>query len=199
MRTDLSIPVKLEDYRPYPFSLDNVHLTFQLTPTSTTVLSVLRGQRSVHGAEPLRLDGENLKLLSIKLNGKTLRPSSYDLTNEALTIPLDDQPFVLEIATEISPESNTQLSGLYMSGGRYCTQCEAEGFRRITYYPDRPDVMAPFEVRIEAPKAKCSYLLSNGNLKSAAILQTSDIMQNGSILIPSPPICSHWWLVTLMS
>ena len=100
---------------------------------------------------------------SIRLNGDALSADDYTIDSETLTIPRVGDAFTLEIETSISPETNTELSGLYMSSGRFCTQCEAEGFRRIAFYPDRPDVLAPFHVRVEAEKAKYPFLLSNGN------------------------------------
>ena len=112
---------------------------------------------------PLRLDGEKLTLKSIRINGQPLADEDFAIEPEGLVIFRPGDVFTLEIETEISPETNTELSGLYISGNRFCTQCEAEGFRRITYYPDRPDVLAPFFVRIEADRARCPYLLSNGN------------------------------------
>src|SRR4029453_10421823 len=113
---------------------------------------------------PLVLDGEALKLESVALDGKPLSPSDYELKERSLTIPkVPAQPFTLEVATCCDPETNTALSGLYRSRGTYCTQCEPEGFRRITYFIDRPDVLAVYTVRIEADRAAVPVLLSNGN------------------------------------
>jgi aminopeptidase N len=113
----------------------------------------------------LLLDGDGLRLVSLKLDGDALPVSSYVATPDALTIPQPpNKPFVLEIETAVDPSANTQLSGLYRSSGTYCTQCEAEGFRRITYFPDRPDVMAVYTTRIEADKTEAPVLLANGNL-----------------------------------
>ena len=114
---------------------------------------------------PLVLDGDALDLRSLKLDGKPLPPEQYVATADLLTIAqVPHRPFRLEIETVIDPSSNTQLMGLYRSGQIYCTQCEAEGFRRITYFPDRPDVMAVYTTRIEADKADAPVLLANGNL-----------------------------------
>ena len=116
-------------------------------------------------AAPLVLDGDGLTLTSLKLDGAALPPESYVATPDSLTIPqVPNRPFTLEIETLVDPTANTQLSGLYRSSGTYCTQCEAEGFRRITYFPDRPDVMAVYTTRIEADKAEAPVLLANGNL-----------------------------------
>ena len=151
-------PVHLADYRPFPFRVEGVDLTFRLDPSATRVLSRLRLVRQAPG--DLRLDGERLELLSLSLDGRPLAvaPDATGLTIPAALIP--DAPFTFEAEVRIDPAANTALEGLYMSGGMYCTQCEAEGFRKITFYPDRPDVMAPFKVRIESD---LPVLLSNGN------------------------------------
>jgi aminopeptidase N len=163
MRTENPPPVRLSDYRAYPFRIDQVRMRFQLHPTDTRVLTELSIRRTGDADAPLVLDGEKLTLKSIRLNGNALSTDEYKLDAEALTLEWPGDTFTLEIETSISPETNTELSGLYMSSGRFCTQCEAEGFRRITFYPDRPDVLAPFHVRVEAEKASYPYLLSNGN------------------------------------
>jgi aminopeptidase N len=154
--------IHLADYQPYPYLLRQVGLRFQLAPQATRVQARLEFQPNPArpGHHALRLDGEDLRLLSLRLNDLPLEISP-DATG--LTIPdaqLPEGGFTLETEVEIAPEANTALEGLYMSGGMYCSQCEAEGFRKITYYPDRPDVMAPFHVRIESA---APVLLSNGN------------------------------------
>ncbi len=153
--------VRLSDYRAPDWRVSQVRLTFRLHPTATRVLARIELSRdpAVPTAD-LRLDGEGLRLISLRVNGTAL-----DATPDAtgLTLPgeaLPPGPVVLETEAEIAPEGNTALEGLYMSNGMYCTQCEAEGFRRITFYPDRPDVMARFAVRIESD---LPVLLSNGN------------------------------------
>src|SRR5207237_5387730 len=114
---------------------------------------------------PLVLDGDGLTLLSLKLDGAALAPEHYVATPDGLTIAQPPHaPFTLEIETLVDPSANTQLSGLYRSSGTYCTQCEAEGFRRITYFPDRPDVMAVYTTRIEADVTDAPVLVANGNL-----------------------------------
>lgn len=163
MRTETPPPVKLDDYRPFPFRIEHVRMRFTLSPHDTRVLTELAMRRTVDQDAPLRLDGEKLTLRSIRLNGVALGEKDYAVESEGLVVFNPGDVFTLEIETDISPETNTELSGLYMSSGRFCTQCEAEGFRRITYYPDRPDVLAPFFVRVEADKAKYPYLLSNGD------------------------------------
>lgn len=163
MRTENPPPVRLSDYQPYPFRIDQVRMRFQLHPTDTRVLTQLDIRRVGDGDAALVLDGEKLTMKSIRLNGDALSADDYTIDSEKLTLPRVGDTFSLEIETSISPETNTELSGLYMSSGRFCTQCEAEGFRRIAFYPDRPDVLAPFHVRVEAEKAKYPFLLSNGN------------------------------------
>ena len=158
-------PVLLKDYQPYPFTLTSVALTFRLAPKATRVTARIEMAPNPArvGRQDLVLHGEGLKLIGAAINGKALSAADYTLTDEGLTVPaacLPDDPFTWEAEVEIDPEGNTALEGLYMSGGIYCTQCEAEGFRHITFYPDRPDVMAPFKVRIESDMP---VLLSNGN------------------------------------
>jgi aminopeptidase N len=152
-------PVFLADYRPYPFTVMQVALTFRLAPAATRVIARIGFAPRAAGAD-LRLDGEGLRLIRAALDGRALdvEPDRTGLTIPAAALPAG--PFTLETEVEIAPEANTSLEGLYLSRGMYCTQCEAEGFRRITFYPDRPDVMAPFRVRIEAD---LPVLLSNGN------------------------------------
>ncbi|MEH7827478.1 aminopeptidase N [Gemmobacter denitrificans] len=155
-------PVLLSDYQPYPFLIEQVSLRFALLPQATRVSARLdlTPNPARPGQHDLRLDGEGLRLLSLRLGGTPLecQPDATGLTIPAALIPAG--AFTLETEVEIAPEGNTALEGLYMSNGMYCTQCEAEGFRKITFYPDRPDVMARFRVRIEAD---LPVLLSNGN------------------------------------
>jgi aminopeptidase N len=160
--TEASKTVFLADYLPFTHLIDTVNLTFRLSPKATRVRARLafRPNPERPGRHPLRLDGEGLKLLWCLLDGKEITPKvdKRGLTLAAKLLP--DGPFTLETEVEIAPDGNTALEGLYMSKGMYCTQCEAEGFRKITFYPDRPDVMARFKVRIEGPHP---VLLSNGN------------------------------------
>ena len=157
--------IRLKDYRPTPYLIAEVDLIFKLAPEATRVISKLklRPNPASNQRGALQLSGEQIKLISISLNGKVLEAEDYKLDAESLTIAkVPQKRFTLEIETECAPISNTALSGLYMSNGVYCTQCEAEGFRRITYFYDRPDVLATYKVRIEAPRA-LPVLLSNGN------------------------------------
>ena len=165
MRTDQVRTIRLRDYRPPDYLVDDIHLTFRLDPSETRVRSRVsfRPNPAVSDPGPLVLDGEGLTLVSASIDGQPVPKAALAITEEGLTVAanaLGDGPFVWEAETEISPQSNTALEGLYMSKGMYVTQCEAEGFRRITYYPDRPDVMATFSVRIEGD---LPVLLSNGN------------------------------------
>ncbi|MEI9963561.1 MAG: aminopeptidase N [Caulobacteraceae bacterium] len=165
MRTDTPTPVRLSDYRPPAFLIEETALDFRLEPKATRVASRLTVRRNGEHADPLVLDGVRLTLKSVAIDGRTLEPADYEVTAEHLTIPDAPDAFTLAIEVEIDPEANTYLEGLYMSGGRFCTQCEAEGFRKITYFPDRPDVLSRFtRVRIEADKAAYPRLLANGNL-----------------------------------
>ena len=163
MRTDLPQPIKLEEYTPYPYQLDTVALDFDLDPSATRVKAKITVRRSASSSEPMVLDGENLRLLSISIDGEPLPSGAYETTDHTLTLLAPPENFTLETEVEIAPEANTALSGLYISGGRFCTQCEAIGFRRITYWPDRPDVMSRFSVRMEADKQTYPVLLSNGS------------------------------------
>ena len=166
MRTDTAQPIRLKDYRPPDWLVDSVSLDVSLHPTQTKVRARLALKPNpAAAAAPLVLDGDGLTLAGLKLDGTALPPESYVATPDSLTIPqVPNRPFTLEIETLVDPTANTQLSGLYRSSGTYCTQCEAEGFRRITYFPDRPDVMAVYTTRIEADKTEAPVLLSNGNL-----------------------------------
>ena len=166
MRTDTPAPIRLDEYRPPAFLVDEIDLDFALEPRATRVRAklVMRRNSACDPAQPLFLNGERLKPLSFAIDGRPLEEKDYILTDEGLTLVQPPDAFTLETEVEIDPEGNTALEGLYMSGGRFCTQCEAEGFRKITYFPDRPDVLARYRVRLEADKAACPRLLSNGNL-----------------------------------
>lgn len=162
MRTDTApTPTLLEDYTPPSHELTSVYLDFDLQPSATSVRSKIDVKRLRD--EPLVLNGENIDLKSVKIDGKVLKRADYKLDQEKLVLAKTPESFVLEIETVCDPSANSTLMGLYVSGGRFCTQCEAEGFRRITYYPDRPDVMSVFTVRLEADIATYPYLLANGN------------------------------------
>lgn len=150
--------IYLSDYQVPNYLVEDVHLTFRLAPESTRVLSRITFRPNPEASsKDFFLHGEDLKLISTKIDGAAVTP---DLVVGGLACAVPDATFVWEAEVEISPATNTALEGLYMSNGMYCTQCEAEGFRKITYYPDRPDVMSVFTVRIESD---LPVLLSNGN------------------------------------
>jgi aminopeptidase N len=170
MRTDQDQPVRLADYRPPAWLVETVDLDVSLHPTATRVRATLKlkPNPAAPAAAPLTFDGDGISLQSIKLDGAPLSPENFTATPDRLSIAQPPhRPFELEIETLVDPTANTQLSGLYRAGETYCTQCEAEGFRRITYFPDRPDVMAIYTTRVEAEKAEARVLLSNGNLVEA--------------------------------
>src|SRR5690606_33545091 len=161
--------IRLADYRAPDFLVETLDLTFELEPKATRVTARSAYRRNpVHKGEtrPLVLDGEDMKLVSVSLDGRTLPESDYKTDKESLTVATVPDAFELTVVTEIAPEDNTRLEGLYLSNGIYTTQCEAEGFRRITYFPDRPDVMAKYRVTVRADRKSCPVLLSNGNLVS---------------------------------
>ncbi|PKP75089.1 MAG: aminopeptidase N [Alphaproteobacteria bacterium HGW-Alphaproteobacteria-6] len=154
--------VRLADYRPFGWTIEETGLTFRLDPQATRVLARIRfapnpAAGADAGRRPFFLHGEGLRLIAARIDG---RPVTPEIGPAGLTCAVPDAPFTWEAEVEIAPAANTALEGLYMSGGIFCTQCEAEGFRHITFYPDRPDVMAPFTVRIESDMP---VLLSNGN------------------------------------
>ncbi len=163
MKTAEPHAIHLKDYAPPPYRIPEIALNVSLDASATHVRAKMHVQRQVSDAEPLVLSGKRLKLVSLTLDGSPVEPSAFTVTADSLTIQSPPADFQLEIVTEISPAANTALEGLYMSNGIYCTQCEPEGFRAITYYLDRPDNLAKFETRVEAPKASAPVLLSNGN------------------------------------
>jgi len=153
-----------KDYQTPDFTVTDIYLDFQLEPEKTVVVATSQYQRLNKESTTLRLDGHDFQFSSIKLNGKPF--SQYQQDSESLTLDLarvEADQFELEITTILSPAANTSLQGLYQSGEAFCTQCEAEGFRQITYMLDRPDVLARYTTKITADKAKYPFLLSNGN------------------------------------
>ncbi|WP_319771938.1 aminopeptidase N [Breoghania sp.] len=177
MRTDVATPVRLEDYRPTPYAISTVDLDIRLAPKATKITARIAFSRREDTAagQALELAGDDLKLVSLSLGGAALAADDFDVSADKLTIhtpPAD--PFVLEIVTEIDPDANSKLMGLYRSSGTYCTQCEAEGFRRITYFYDRPDVLAVYTTRIEARKSDAPILLANGNPIESGDIEGTD-------------------------
>jgi aminopeptidase N len=167
------VTIRLQDYKPTDYSVESIQLDFDLQEEATLVRSAMSLQRrpSADAQAPLVLHGEKLKLISIAIDGEPLSEDAYSVDEEHLTITSVPEFFILELETEINPSANTELSGLYTSGGNFCTQCEAQGFRRITYMYDRPDVMTKYTTSIIADKAKYPVLLSNGNLVESSELE----------------------------
>jgi aminopeptidase N len=165
MRSDTSQTIYRNDYTPPGYLVDTVELGFDLDPARTIVASRLTMRRNPDSQRAeIELYGENFELVALRMNGKTLGKRDYRIDGNLLRIANPPQDVTLEIETITAPEKNTTLNGLYVSNGNFFTQCEAEGFRNITYFPDRPDVMAKFTVMLRADKQKYPVLLSNGNL-----------------------------------
>ena len=158
--------VRRLDYRPPAWLVDTVRLHFDLDPGATRVRAELAIRRNpAHGeVVPLRLDGEGLRLRALSLDGEALHGNRFTVEpGGALVVPDVPDTFTLATEVQIDPAANSELSGLYLSNGSFFTQCEAEGFRRITFFPDRPDVMARFTTTVSADARACPVLLSNGN------------------------------------
>ncbi|KAK7358602.1 hypothetical protein VNO77_00536 [Canavalia gladiata] len=172
-KMDTPREIFLKDYKMPDYYFDTVDLKFSLGEEKTIVRSKIAVfPRNEGPSPPLVLDGRDLSLVSIQINGKALKEGDYHLDARHLTIQSPPSgKYDLEIVTEIYPQKNTSLEGLYKSSGNFCTQCEAEGFRKITFYQDRPDIMAKYTVRIEADKSLYPVLLSNGNLAEQGDLE----------------------------
>jgi aminopeptidase N len=172
MRTDTGQTIHLEDYTPTDFVLERVDLTFELDPLETKVEArlIFHRREGVDALLPLVLDGDELKMTSLLLDQEPIAEADYTETATSLTIRglPESTPFEITVTTELSPDTNTKLMGLYRTNAVYATQCEAEGFRRITFFPDRPDVLAVYTVNIIADKATVPLLLSNGNFLGGA-------------------------------
>ncbi|HRQ60164.1 MAG TPA: M1 family aminopeptidase, partial [Alphaproteobacteria bacterium] len=162
MRTDTPQTIYLKDYKPSPYKIGHIDLNFDIREGHTVVTAKTQFTAAPGTKEPLFLHGEDLELLEIFIDGAPV--TGHSQSDKGLTIPCPGvDTFTLHIKTRIKPEENTRLEGLYQSGDTYCTQCEAEGFRRITFYLDRPDIMATFTTRVEADAKAYPVLLSNGN------------------------------------
>ncbi|WP_018687376.1 aminopeptidase N [Ahrensia kielensis] len=175
MRTQTGTAILLEDYRPSDYQIDKVDLDFSLDAQETLVTSILSMRRAEGVAEgaPLALHGDELELVSMAVNDTALSEDGYELSADGISIyklPASDV-FTLKIVTKINPTANKKLMGLYRTSGNFCTQCEAEGFRRITYYLDRPDILSVFTVRIEGDSKTVPLLLSNGNCTDKGALE----------------------------
>ena len=160
-----------KDYAPPAYTIETVDLRFDLREGQSEVHATLAVRLQGEPGSPLELAGEELSLVSVALDGAPLTPDRYTATPDALVIPSVPAAFRLETVVRLNPAENLSLSGLYLSSGNYCTQCEAEGFRRITYFLDRPDVMARYTTRIEADQTRYPVLLSNGNKTAAGQLE----------------------------
>ncbi|GJE43658.1 aminopeptidase N [Methylobacterium soli] len=166
MRTETPPTIRLEDYRPSSHLIDRVELDVRLAPHETRITATLALRPNPAGEPgvPLVLDGDDVILLALDLDGQALPPDAYAATPSGLTLHRPPaRPFTLRIETQVDPTANTKLMGLYRSNGVYCTQCEADGFRRITYFLDRPDVLSVYTTRIEAERDAAPVLLGNGN------------------------------------
>ncbi|MEJ8473987.1 aminopeptidase N [Roseibium algae] len=177
MRPETAVAIRLEDYASAPYRIDTVDLDIQLNPRAATItarLAISRQDGTPEGTD-LVLDGDALELFGLAIDGLPLTQDRYTVTPDKLTLnEVPTHPFVLEIVTRINPDANTELMGLYRSSGTYCTQCEAEGFRCITYFLDRPDVLSVYTTRIEARKGEAPVLLGNGNLIQSGDLPGTD-------------------------
>ncbi|MEL0036989.1 MAG: M1 family aminopeptidase, partial [Gammaproteobacteria bacterium] len=177
-----------KDYKPYPFDVKSIHLDFDFHNQHCDVTSSIEFRRKddANKDEPLFLNGEELELLSISLDNVILTTSAYRTSESGLVISDVPDKFTLDIQNRIYPAKNTSLNGLYQSNHKYCTQCEAEGFRRITYFPDRPDVLTKYSVTIEAKQEGFPYLLSNGELTSSESLDNGRHKANWHDPHPKP-------------
>ncbi len=177
MKPEAGQLIKLSDYRATSYSIDAVSLVVKLDPEATEVISTLSLSRGAdtEAGTPLELDGDELSFVSASIDGTVLSAGSFEATADKLIIHNPPaEPFSLQVITKINPKANTQLMGLYLSEGIFCTQCEAEGFRRITYYYDRPDVLSVFTTRIEADKSAYPILLGNGNPTESGAIEGTE-------------------------
>jgi aminopeptidase N len=171
LKANSKTEIYLKDYTPPSYLVENIHLLFELDGDNATVTATSRFSRQSQSTKSLTLDGSPyMELLSIELDGVILPVGQYQKNDTSLIISDVPDAFTLKVKTALKPAENTRLEGLYKSSGNFCTQCEAEGFRHITYFPDRPDVMAKYFVRIEASHHDYPVLLSNGNLAAKGLL-----------------------------
>ena len=185
--------IYLKDYQAAPYQVEHVQLTFQLLDGKTIVTSEVNYmQNPDNSSNTLVLNGQDQTIVSVAKDGQPF--GAYTLADDKMTIDNAGAQFSLTIVTEIDPASNTALEGLYQSQGTYCTQCEAEGFRRITYYQDRPDVLSTFTVRIEGDKALYPVMLSNGNLA-----ETGELADGRHFTIWNDPFPKPCYLFALVA
>ena len=197
MRTDTAPSPQtkyLKDYTPPDYKIGRVDLLFDIHPGTTTVTARTVFQRTNPAIKNLILDGQNLTLKSVSLDGTKLPKDRYTVDADTLVILDTPDSFTLEVVNDIAPEKNTALEGLYSSNNNYCTQCEPEGFRKITYYLDRPDVMTTFTTRIEADKKSCPVLLSNGNC-----LEKGDLQNGRHFAVWEDPFVKPCYLFALVA
>ncbi len=188
--------IYLKDYQAPAYLIEELNLEFRLDAANTVVSNVMQVRRNkgVNQDQSLVLDGQHLALVSVELDGKALSQNDYVVTAESLTINKVPEAFTLSVTTKIEPEKNTALEGLYASSGMLCTQCEAEGFRRITYFLDRPDVMSRYQVKMIADKTRYPVLLSNGNL-----IEQGDLENNSHYAIWQDPSLKPSYLFALVA
>ncbi len=176
--------IYLKDYKPHPFHISEIHIEFDLDPETTRVTAKSKVERRTPGA--LLLNGVDLKLISLKINGQELEKANCTVTDSTLEILNPPDRFDLEITTEISPVKNLSFSGLYFTSSTFCTQCEAEGFRKITYFIDRPDQLAKYTTVLRADATKYPTLLSNGNLVDTKKLPDGRVQSTWNDPWPKP-------------
>jgi aminopeptidase N len=190
------VTIHRKDYTAPAYWVDTVEMSFDLDPAATRVATRITMQRnSASPNKDVELLGDGVKLVALRMNGKTLRKIAqeknnklgYTIADGKLRIANAPDQITLEIETLIQPEKNTSMMGLYVSNENLFTQCEAEGFRKITWFPDRPDVMAKYTVMLRGDKKKYPVLLSNGNL-----VEQGDL-PSGKIRSRNRPICLRWW------
>ena len=186
--------IRLADYQAPSFTTVSTNLTFDIKDGQTTVSSLLQVERLDDNASSIILDGQDLELVTLRVDGRELGGNEYSVDEESLIINGLSAEHQIEIVTHIKPEENTALEGLYRSSKMYCTQCEAQGFRKITYYQDRPDVLAKFTTTIIADTQKCPTLLSNGNM-----IATEDLADGRSRVTWQDPFPKPSYLFALVA
>jgi len=193
-----STPRFLADYRTAEYTINTVNLTIHLDDRCSQIISELTIERQGDNQQALQLNGEHLTLVSLVIDNHALNQNQYQLSDTLLTIPASSLPdsnhFTLIVTTEVNPQENTALEGLFKSGDAFCTQCEAEGFRRISYYLDRPDVMATFTTKVVADKSLYPYLLSNGNK-----VESGDLADNKHFVTWHDPFPKPCYLFALVA